>query len=603
MTEYPGTFTNPWAGRWRHSAMNRYLPLVLWAGIVAALFFQLGAAPLFEPDEGRNAEKAREILVLRDWVTPHENFHPVLDKPIFFYWTVAIAYKLFGVSEWAARLPSALAALGTLALIYRFTHAHWGRWTALWSGLILLTNVEFFALARTVIFDVMLTFFTTLSLCAFYEAMHNESSKQRRIWSLLTGLGIGAAALTKGLVGIVVPGMVIFAYVLFTAQWRALKRMNLFSAVLLALLVAAPWYLFAESRNPGYLRYYLWEEHFGRFVTDEFDRAQGWYYFVAVLFVGFMPWSLLVPLFAREAVKKMLRGELADRAVYLMSWTILPFLFFSISKSKLPHYILPIFPALAMLTAAALVRAYQQSPKNLQRALSLTWWVQVACSGYFLLGQAFPPSLPEQVRAAVASMPYFLFFYAAVTGVILVYMKMRRSTGQPRSQSQLFVVQGLGLWVFLFLTVKMMVLVAPERSAKDVAAAALKTRTPAARVVQYDTYLAGLAFYLRSERPVWLVTRNGKERKLLGNYYAIGKREKPTTRWGQAIFNLQEFHAYWSANERPLLVVVKDKNLARFTTSVGAPPLRLASAHEYLLVAKPRGSILQGHFSQSGGHE
>ena len=133
------------------SVSARGFAWLAWAGIVAALFYHLGGAALFEPDEGRNAEKAREILVLQDWLTPHENFHAVLDKPIFFYWLIALAYQFFGVSEWAARLPSALAALGTLALVYRFAQVSWGRWTALWSTLILLTSVEFFVLARIVI--------------------------------------------------------------------------------------------------------------------------------------------------------------------------------------------------------------------------------------------------------------------------------------------------------------------------------------------------------------------------------------------------------------------------------------------------------------------
>ena len=128
-------------------ASTRWLSRLLWTGIVAALCYQLGSADLYEPDEGRNAEKARQILVLNDWITPHENFHAVLDKPIFFYWLIAMAYSLFGVSEWAARLPSALAALGCIALVYRFAQPRWGRWLGLWSALILLTSIEFFVLA------------------------------------------------------------------------------------------------------------------------------------------------------------------------------------------------------------------------------------------------------------------------------------------------------------------------------------------------------------------------------------------------------------------------------------------------------------------------
>ena len=141
------------------------------------LFYQLGGAPLYEPNEGRNAEKAREILVLNDWITPHENFHTVLDKPAFYYWLVALSYKLFGVSEWSARLPSALAAMACAWLVFYFARARWGRWEALWAVLILLTSTEFFLLSRIVIFDMTLTFCQTLALTSFYEAAHTDGTR------------------------------------------------------------------------------------------------------------------------------------------------------------------------------------------------------------------------------------------------------------------------------------------------------------------------------------------------------------------------------------------------------------------------------------------
>ncbi|MGH7927984.1 MAG: ArnT family glycosyltransferase, partial [Candidatus Binatia bacterium] len=123
---------------------------------LAILFANLGGAEFFEPDEGRNAEKAREILLLNDWVTPHHNFLPTLDKPMGFFWPVALSFKFFGFSEWAARLPSALAALGCLLLVYRFARRQWGLREALWSCLSLVTSVGFFVFARVVIFDLSL---------------------------------------------------------------------------------------------------------------------------------------------------------------------------------------------------------------------------------------------------------------------------------------------------------------------------------------------------------------------------------------------------------------------------------------------------------------
>ncbi len=149
---------------------DRWAPWFLFGMAVAVLFFRLGSAALFEPDEGRNAEKAREILVLNDWITPHENFQPVLDKPMFFYWLIALTYKLFGISEWAARLPSALAALACIGVIYWFVRRRWDVWAAQWSALILLTSLGFFMLARIVIFDMNLTLCLALLYVPFTRA-------------------------------------------------------------------------------------------------------------------------------------------------------------------------------------------------------------------------------------------------------------------------------------------------------------------------------------------------------------------------------------------------------------------------------------------------
>jgi 4-amino-4-deoxy-L-arabinose transferase-like glycosyltransferase len=141
------------------------------------LFHGLGSTALFEPDEGRNAEKAREILLLGDWVTPHQNFLPTLDKPIFFYWLVALSFKIFGFAEWSARLPSLLSAVGCLLLVYRFARIQWGTWEALWSCLVLVTSIEFVILSRSVIFDMTLTLFITWALMSFYSAQQSIDSK------------------------------------------------------------------------------------------------------------------------------------------------------------------------------------------------------------------------------------------------------------------------------------------------------------------------------------------------------------------------------------------------------------------------------------------
>lgn len=561
------------------------LAWLVWAGVIAALFFRLGGAVLFEPDEGRNAEKAREILVLHDWLTPHENFHAVLDKPIFFYWLIALAYKIFGISEWAARLPSALAALGTLALVYRFALRSWDRWTALWSVLILLTSVEFFVLARIVIFDMTLTFFLSLALCAFFQASRSDNAMRRRLWCAAMYASLGAATLVKGLVGIIVPGLVIFSYLLLSRQWAVLKRMALIPGILLFLAIVLVWYLPVEARNPGYLRYYLWEEHFGRFATDEFDRGEPWYYFLGVGFVGFMPWTLLLPMALRAQWKSRAAKRLDDKTLYLLLWAVVPFLLFSISKSKLPHYILPIFPALALLTAAGLARLYREMPARWRVGLSLTWWPLAAAALFFIVGWLFPAAAPRHIREAVSAMGVPIGLFAAVAAAMLAHTAGRREP--PASQRRLYLLQGAGSAVFLFLVVQMMILVAPSRSAESVVAAIKPKLTSVTQVVFYDTYFAGALFYLGAQRPILLVTNENKKQTFLGNFYALGSAEHKPIDSTETILSFQEFQTYWQASRQPLMIIVKEKNLPRMARQLGAMPVRVGAVDEYLLVTKP----------------
>ena len=325
--------------------VHHYLAWFVCFVCLAVLFVNLGSADFFEPDEGRNAEKAREILVLNDWVTPHENFLPVLDKPMFFYWLVAFSYKIFGITEWSARLPATVFALGCLLLVYRFARQWWGSWEAMWSVLILLTSVEFFLLARIVRSDMTLTFCVTLALCSFYSAIHAENEKTKKLHCLLMYGALGAGTLVKGLIGLIIPGMVFFVYLLGRDKWSMLRRLHLLPGALLFLVMVTPWYLWAGVRNPGYLRYFFWEEHFTRYLTDEFNRTQSWFYFLFVIAVGFFPWTLLLPLVVKDSWRKI-----DDKNVFLILWAILPLLFFSLSNSKLPHYVLPMYPALAILT-------------------------------------------------------------------------------------------------------------------------------------------------------------------------------------------------------------------------------------------------------------
>jgi len=551
--------------------------------ICLGLFFaNLGGAALFEPDETRNAEKAREVLLLNDWVTPHENFVPVLDKPMFFYWLVAVSFKLFGVSEWAARLPSTLAALGCLWLVFQFADRRWGRWVALWSTLILATSVEFFLLARLVIIEMSLTLFISLTLCAFYSAVHMENERTRKLQCLVMYLALSAGTLSKGLVGLIIPGMVCFFYLLLTRKWSALRKLYLLPGALGYLALVVPWYLWAEARNSGYLRYYFWDEHFIRYLTDEFNRSKDWYYFSGVLVLGFAPWTALLPF----AVHRLWRS-LDDGDLFLVLWVVLPTVFFSASNSQLPHYILPIFPALALLTGRMIAALFQNGTMNGKRWLLYLPWVLIAAAILGIASRVFWPAFfSGELQKKIPDSGFFL----AGCGLALIFFHVvciaANAKGCWKDQPRMFNCLFAGTIAFFFLLAVLFETGSFRRSAKVLAKNVSPIISRDSQVAIYNNYMTGLLFYLALDRPIWVVAERGKSASL-GSPYVAKFRPAPAPGYGKVFFTYEEFKDVWDRGERPLRLFLPVKMVSRFNDTVGIVTKELLRADGYILATKP----------------
>jgi len=474
-----------------------------------------------------------------------------------------------------------LAALGCFALVYRFARSRWGGWEALWSGLILISGVEFFILSRVVIFDMSLTFCITLALYSFYEAAHADQPMRRRIYCLLMYGGLAAGTLIKGLVGLLIPGLIIFFYLLIANRWSTLRSIYLIPGALLFLALVGPWYVLAEARNAGFLRYYLWDEHFGRFATSSFDREQPWYFFLAVLAIGFLPWSMLLP----SVIKRHWSQSLDERRIFLLSWSMVPLLLFSLSSSKLAHYILPIFPALSILTATTLTGMFQNRGYHVKRSLRWLWVLQSVNILYLALGLIWPAILPAQIRDSLAPISWSVAGYAMICLVILISLGWGKTAKLWQSQSTVFAIHAVGVFFLLVLLTQIMVAISRDRSAEEIARAVGAQTDAETQVVLYDTYLTGMPFYLRAQRPVWIVTHANKKKTVLGNFYVATNRAWPDTRWGKALFDLDEFRQIWEKNDTPLLIIVKQKNISRMEKEIGASPRRLTAVDEYVLMS------------------
>jgi len=539
----------------------------------------LGAAALFEPDEGRNAEKAREILLLNDWITPHQNFLPILDKPMPFYWLVASSFKLFGLSEWAGRVPSALAALGCIYLLYRFARRHWGLWEALWSCLVLATSFEFFVFARLVIFDMSLTFFISWALFSFYEAVHTQIPESRRLHALLMYVAMALGTLIKGPIAVIIPGMVIFFYFLCARKWILLKRMEIITGAIIYFAIVTPWYLTVEIRNPGYLRYFLWEEHFIRYFTPHFGRTKDWYYFLMVLGAGFSPWTVLLPFTVRDLWRRAWNNE----NLVLMLWAVLPLVFFSASSVKLPQYLLSVYPALALLTGRA-VAAKLRAPESKQSwILYAVWSLPIGFLLYLVTGMAFPNILPRQIRFAAIHNGLLLAIGAAFLILVFAVFVIGYTRRLWEQHEAGYLCTAVGLAIFLIAMGQVMGTASLRRASKFLAKQSTPYIDPSDRMVFYDTYVEGIPFYLRITKPIWLV-QTAVKKDVMGSFYLGERRPDPIPGVGQVLFTFQEFTEQWKRNEITLRVFVKEKNLARLSQDIGSAPKIIIRYEDYLLV-------------------
>jgi 4-amino-4-deoxy-L-arabinose transferase-like glycosyltransferase len=330
--------------------MNPRYQLLLLIAVAACIFFVgLGSLPLTEPDEGRNADVAREMLVLHDWITPHYDTLPYLDKPAVFFWLVAGSMRLFGISEWAARLPSALAALGTLLLIWMLARRMFGEGAALAAGLVFVTAPLVMFFARVVVFDMTLTFLVTLTLAAFWLAQTAEGKRQGP--QHLMFAAAGAATITKGPVGFLIPLLAILLYAAVQRSFADLKKIAWAPGIAIFLAVSLPWFVAVSIRNPDFPRYAFWNESIVRFTTSRAHRSGGVFYYIPVFLAGFLPWSFTLTFAALNRLKgwRRLRERNHAAQAFLLSWAVTVFVFFSLSQSKLPAYFLPAIPALAVL--------------------------------------------------------------------------------------------------------------------------------------------------------------------------------------------------------------------------------------------------------------
>jgi 4-amino-4-deoxy-L-arabinose transferase-like glycosyltransferase len=557
--------------------MTRRVALILVPLLCAPLFLAgLGRLGLNDPDEGRNAEVAREMLTTGDLITPRINGAVYLDKPPVFFWLAAATMAIAGQGEIGARLPSALAAIGVIGLTVWFGRRRFGDRAAILAGVVLALSPLFVVFGRLVIFDMLLLLFTTVSTMAAFEAM--EAERPCRVAAILFFVAAALGTMTKGPVALVVPLLVAVTWAFVSGRPALLGRLRWGTGLPIYLALIAPWPLLIEARHPGYLRYAVLGENLARMTANPYETARPFHFYAKVIVPGLFPWLLLPATQAVAAIARRLGRAPAQppapdarAARFVITWLAVLIVFFSVITSKRPSYILPCAVPVALLAARLVVRALdsERARAILASALVATGVASVAlAAGAWIAGAVLTSTAVTDDRHAPLLEQTGLFRLTAVAllAAAVILFLVRRS---PRP-AVVIAAAVLPLVCLLPVARAASRQVESARSSRDVSRYLAGRLGPADKVVCYEEFKPGLLFYLR--RPIDQVTRAG--RIFTSNYiaaHADALRADPASH----LVSEETLRAALGDASSTTWVLTPHKEYGTLKESAGAIPLRM----------------------------
>ncbi len=533
--------------------------------VCAALFgIGLGFAPLANPDEARYAEIPREMLAAHDYVTPRLDGVKYFEKPPLTYWLVAVCLRFLGPGEAAARTtPAVLAAAGVL-LTYAAGRSLGGRVAGLWAALVQATSLLYLVHARILLTDMVVSVFLTATLYCFLLGVRAPPGRRRRL--LFYGLYASAAlaTLAKGLIGFLLPGAVMFFWLLLFNQWRRLRPFYLPTGLLVFAVVAVPWHALVAGRNPEWAWFYFVHEHWLRFTTTTHGRGEPWWFFIPIVLFGLFPWTGFLWPSLREAAAEN-RAARAD-ALFPVLWAGLILLFFSASQSKLVPYALPVFPPLALLVGQSIARHWHDPAAPQMRPGFLGFTIMSALLGLALVILCGQPQM-------LGSAPNVgeIRRFALLAGLLLlggsagVYWLFRRD----RAQTALRLMLGTTLAFVAVLVAASPAIARP--STRDLARVAALQLGPDALGLHYHDFFHDFTYYAR--RTVGTVDYTGELEVFLDT----------NAKLSGLFVDDAKFRELW-AGPRQVYLVVHREELGHLLARPGFHARVLAESPQHLLL-------------------
>lgn len=513
---------------------KRSLKYFIFIAFVILYFCNIGGYGLMNPDEGRYAEIPREMIESGDYFTPRLNYVLYFEKPPLYYWFTAASFAIFGQNEFAARFTSVIMGLMSIFLTWFVARKFEDENTADLSAVILGTSGLFFALSRVNIIDMTLSALLTLALFSFY--MFYKENKKR--WLYIFYIALALATLAKGLIGIVLPGGVIFFFMLFTHDFKILKRLFLTPAILVFFLVCVPPFYLVCQKNPDFFYFFFIQEHFLRYATKMHDRYEPLWFFIPVIIGGLFPWTL--GLFIN--VKNYLNKQQIN--FYLILWIVIITLFFSASSSKLIPYILPVFPPMAILIAKNILAL-----KDYARITKIWLWVFtvltiILCLGVILIFNGFillkriNEALVYKTPATLICMLCFVFCIA-----FWIYRKQAQ---------KMLIAHSIFAFCFLAVSLPFFSTLATQRSTKTLSNMLKPILKPQDIVLHFATYKQDMPFYTKHRIAIY--NREGE--------LAFGRsKAADADKWFIEPENIEAYLNQYLQKNQKLYIIVKDKHV------------------------------------------